>query len=109
MLFTLYRLLEPKEPPLPRDVNLWCRVTGVSNNDNLCHNTGVSPLTATLSYPQYDNESQCPPNRFKAQNKQVYKKMTRGPNRANGCCYVPPQSEAETPPEVNSSSKEKLD
>ncbi|KAK3801980.1 hypothetical protein RRG08_064574 [Elysia crispata] len=58
------RLLEPalcRE----RSVNLY-RTTGVSNNDNLCQSTGVKPKTATVIYPQYDVDTPCPPNRFKA-------------------------------------------
>ncbi|GFS27213.1 hypothetical protein ElyMa_005246800 [Elysia marginata] len=60
------RLLEPAEPTLSREQsgNLY-RLTGVSNNDNLCHSAAVRPKTATVIYPQYDVDPPCPPNRFK--------------------------------------------
>ncbi|RUS86159.1 hypothetical protein EGW08_006107 [Elysia chlorotica] len=60
------RLLEPDEPCLSREPSMEiCRTTGISLNDNLCHNTGVKPKTATIIYPQYDEDPRCPPNRFK--------------------------------------------
>ncbi|KAI8797515.1 hemocyanin 1 [Biomphalaria glabrata] len=46
-----------------RNVNAY-HLTGHSENDNLCHYTGVEPKTPTYSYPQYDERLVCPPNRF---------------------------------------------